>query len=120
MKPHGVSAASEHRPGDRFLFGPFEFRPVERLLLHQSVPVVLGSRAMDILLCLLDRHGDVVSPAELLASVWSEISVEPAALRVQISALRKALANADPGTRQQQGRPRLGPPGRHQSRAPPT
>jgi predicted ATPase len=54
---------------------------------------------MDILLCLLERQGDVVSPAELLASVWRGISVEPAALRVQISVLRKALEEADPGVR---------------------
>jgi predicted ATPase/DNA-binding winged helix-turn-helix (wHTH) protein len=92
-----VSAASEHSPGDRFLFGPFEFRPVERLLLCQDVPLVLGSRATDILLCLLERQGEVVSPAELLASVWPGINVEPAALRFQISVLRKALAEADPG-----------------------
>src|SRR5579859_5961645 len=94
-----VSAPPDHRPGDRFLFGPFEFRPTQRLLLHQNVPVVLGSRAMAILLCLLERRGDVVSPAELLASVWRGINVEPAALRVQISVLRKALADADPGAR---------------------
>jgi predicted ATPase len=54
---------------------------------------------MDILLCLLERQGDVVSPDELLASVWRGINVEPAALRVQISVLRKALAEADPGAR---------------------
>jgi predicted ATPase/DNA-binding winged helix-turn-helix (wHTH) protein len=94
-----VSAAGEHRPGDRFLFGPFEFRPVERLLLRKNIAVVLGSRAMDILLCLLERQGDVVSSAELLASVWRGINVEPTALRFQISKLRKALADADPGAR---------------------
>ncbi|MDB5480007.1 MAG: hypothetical protein JWO83_1060 [Caulobacteraceae bacterium] len=54
---------------------------------------------MDILLYLLERQGDVVSPDELLASVWRGINVEPAALRVQISVLRKALAEADPGAR---------------------
>lgn len=92
-----VSAAREHRSGDRFLFGPFEFRPVERLLLRQNIPVALGSRAVDILLCLLERQGEVVSPDELLASAWPGLNVDPTALRFQISGLRRALAEADPG-----------------------
>ena len=86
----------EHRSGDRFLFGPFELRPVERLLLHQGVPVALGSRAMDILLCLLEREGDVVSADELFRRVWRGVNVEPSTLRVQVSALRKTLGEADP------------------------
>jgi predicted ATPase/DNA-binding winged helix-turn-helix (wHTH) protein len=54
---------------------------------------------MDILLCLLERQGDVVSSNELLASVWRGLNVEQTALRAQISVLRKALAGADPGDR---------------------
>ena len=92
-----MSAAREHRPGDRFLFGPFEFRPVERLLLRQNAPVALGSRATDILQCLLEHQGDVVSPDDLLAGAWRGLNVEQTALRFQISGLRKALAAADPG-----------------------
>jgi hypothetical protein len=91
MTPH-VSAAGEHRPGDRFRFGPFEVRPVERRLVCQDVPVIVGSRAMDILLCLLERQGDVVSSAKWLTLVWRGLNVEPAALRFQISGRRKALA----------------------------
>jgi predicted ATPase/DNA-binding winged helix-turn-helix (wHTH) protein len=94
-----VSTTLEHRSDDRLLFGPFELRPAERLLLRDGAPVALGSRAMDILLCLLEREGDVVSPDELLAGVWRGVNIEPAALRVQISVLRKALAEADPGAR---------------------
>jgi predicted ATPase/DNA-binding winged helix-turn-helix (wHTH) protein len=82
---------------DRFHFGPFEFRPAERRLLCQGTPLVLGDRAMDILQCLLEHHGDVLSNEELLASAWPGINVEPVTLRVQISGLRKALAEADPG-----------------------
>ena len=94
-----VSAADQHRPGDRFLFGPFEFRPVERRLLRQNVPVVIGSRALDVLLCLLERQGDVVSHDDLLTNAWRGFNVEQTALRVQISVLRKVLADADPGAR---------------------
>jgi predicted ATPase/DNA-binding winged helix-turn-helix (wHTH) protein len=86
----------EHRAGDRYVFGPFELRPAERLLLRDGAPVNLGSRAMDVLLCLLERDGEVVSPDELLARVWRGVTVEPSALRVQVSALRKALSEAEP------------------------
>jgi predicted ATPase/DNA-binding winged helix-turn-helix (wHTH) protein len=94
-----VNTTLEPRSGDRLLFGPFELCPAERLLLRDGGPVALGSRAMDILLCLLEHEGEVVSPDELLARVWHGVNVEPAALRVQISALRKALAEVDPGAR---------------------
>ena len=84
----------QHRLGDQILFGPFELRPAERLLLRQGTRVVVGSRAMDILICLIERQGDVVSPDELLGRVWRGVAVEAAALRVQVSALRKALGEA--------------------------
>ena len=83
-------------PGGGFRFGPFELRPAERLLLHRGVPVALGSRAMDILLSLIEREGELVSPEELLDRVWRGVNVAPSALRVQVSALRKALGEADP------------------------
>jgi predicted ATPase len=51
---------------------------------------------MDILLSLLEHRGEVVGADELLASVWRGIVVEPTALRVQVSALRKALAAVEP------------------------
>jgi DNA-binding winged helix-turn-helix (wHTH) protein len=92
-----MSTALDH--SERFLFGAFEFRPAERRLLCRDARVVLGSRAMDILLCLLERPGDVLSNEELLAGAWRGITVEPGTLRFQISELRKALAEADPGGR---------------------
>ena len=94
-----MSVAGEYKSGDRFLFGPFEFRPAERLLLCRGVPVSLGGRPMDILLCLIERQGDVVSYNELLASVWRRTNVELSAMRVQISVLRRTLVEADPDAR---------------------
>ena len=51
---------------------------------------------MDILLRLVEREGEVVSAEALLASVWRGVNVEPTALRVQVSVLRKALGETDP------------------------
>jgi TolB-like protein/DNA-binding winged helix-turn-helix (wHTH) protein len=54
-------------------------------------PVAIGSRALDILLVLVERPGDLVSRAELLASVWPGTVIEDSNLNVQIAALRRVL-----------------------------
>src|SRR5262245_39789061 len=80
-------------------FGPFRLLPVERVLLEGERPVRLGSRALEILLALLERSGEVVGKNELMARVWPKIVVEEAALRVHVSALRKALGCGQGGLR---------------------
>jgi len=94
-----MSTPPEPRSGDRLLFGPFELRPTERLLRRDGDSVAIGSRAMDILLRLLERPGEMVGRDALLAAGWGELNVEPAALRVQVSLLRKTLAAGDPNAR---------------------
>ena len=94
----GQGESGQGESGDRFYFGPFELRPIERLLLCDGAPVRLGGRAFDLLLCLVEREGEVVSPDELLGRVWRGVNVQPAALRVQVSALRKALGDSDAAT----------------------
>src|SRR5207237_2086239 len=59
------------------------------------VSVAIGSRALDILGLLIDRHGDVVSKEEILNAVWPGV-VEGANVTVQISALRCALDDGRP------------------------
>ncbi|MBV8577265.1 MAG: winged helix-turn-helix domain-containing protein [Acetobacteraceae bacterium] len=51
----------------------------------------MGSRALDILGVLVDRAGEVVSRAEILARVWPGTAIEDSNLNVQIAALRRAL-----------------------------
>lgn len=72
-------------------FGRFELRPSERLLLVDDTPAALGSRAFDLLLCLVTHRDRVLSKAELLAQVWPGQVVEENNLSVHISALRKIL-----------------------------
>ncbi|MEJ0044826.1 MAG: winged helix-turn-helix domain-containing protein [Rhodospirillales bacterium] len=52
----------------------------------------LSSRAFDILLLLVEKRGRVVSKDEILATVWRGMIVEENNLAVQVSALRRALA----------------------------
>lgn len=68
-----------------------EIRADERRLLARGVPVVLGGRAFDLLLALVERRDRVVGKDELLQTVWPGVVVEENNLTVQISSLRKAL-----------------------------
>ena len=54
-------------------------------------PVTIGSRALEVLGVLIERHGDLVSRDEFLAAVWPNTVVEEANLAVQISALRRVV-----------------------------
>ena len=80
-------------------FGPFRLLPAQFLLLEGNEPVPLGSRALEILVVLLERPGELVSKQELMRRVWPDTFVEPANLTVHISALRRVLRDAQDGNR---------------------
>ena len=80
-------------------FGPFRLLAAQRLLLEGDNPVRLGSRAFDILAALVERPGEVVSKKELIARVWPKTFVEDANLKIQVSALRRALGDGQGGHR---------------------
>jgi hypothetical protein len=72
-------------------FGRFRVLLRHRQLLADQVPIELGTRAFDLLLVLLKSDGSLVTKEELLNRVWLGIVVSEANLKVQVSALRKAL-----------------------------
>src|SRR3984885_15102076 len=72
-------------------FGPYVLNPTQRVLWRVTRPVRLGSRAREILICLVERAGSVVSKNELIKRVWPETIVEEGTLRVHIASLRKIL-----------------------------
>ena len=80
-------------------FGPFRLLPSQFLLLEGDKPVHLGSRALEILIVLLERPGELITKQELLARVWPNIFVEPANLTVHVSALRRTLRDGRDGNR---------------------
>src|SRR5262245_8051843 len=63
-----------------FAFGRFRLLAAQFLLLEGDKPVPIGSRALEILIVLLDRAGELVSKQELMAEVWPNLFVEPANL----------------------------------------
>jgi DNA-binding winged helix-turn-helix (wHTH) protein len=80
-------------------FGPFCLLPTQFLLREGDKPVPLGSRALEILIALLERPGELVSKRDLMARVWPNVFVEPANLTVHMSALRRALRDGRDGHR---------------------
>ena len=80
-------------------FGPFRLLPTRRLLLEGNEPVHLGSRALDLLIALVERPGEVVSKSELIARVWPHVFVVEGNLKLNIAALRRALADGQAGNR---------------------
>jgi len=84
---------------DVLSFGPFSLFAAERLLKKADEPVPLGGRALDILIALAERAGEVVTQKELISTVWPDVTVEEANLRFQMSALRKALGDGRGGAR---------------------
>jgi predicted ATPase/DNA-binding winged helix-turn-helix (wHTH) protein len=84
---------------DVLSFGPFDLFAPERLLKKADEPIPLGGRALDILITLAERAGEVVTHKELIERVWRDVKVEEANLRVHISALRKALGDGRDGAR---------------------
>jgi predicted ATPase/DNA-binding winged helix-turn-helix (wHTH) protein len=80
-------------------FGPFRLSPVARVIERDGVPLALGDRALDILIALVTRPGEIVSHRDLTAHVWRDLVVSPGTLRVHMSALRKALGDGKGGVR---------------------
>jgi predicted ATPase/DNA-binding winged helix-turn-helix (wHTH) protein len=80
-------------------FGPFRLLTEQRLLLEGDLPVRLGSRAFDILVVLVEHAGEVVDKEQLIARAWPQTFVEEANLKIQMSALRRALGDGQGGKR---------------------
>jgi DNA-binding winged helix-turn-helix (wHTH) protein len=72
------------------MFGVFEFRRSERLLLRAGEAVPLGARAFDLLAQLIEHRGEVLSQRTLMARVWPGVRSD-SAIRVQVTNLRKAM-----------------------------
>jgi predicted ATPase/DNA-binding winged helix-turn-helix (wHTH) protein len=84
--------------GTIYRFQHFELVPLARSLSADGRPVRLSSRAFDILVHLVAHAGCAVPKERLIEHVWPSTIVEDVNLRVQMSSLRKALADGGRGT----------------------
>ena len=84
---------------ETYIFGSFQLVPSQRLLLNGGRSLRLGSRALEILITLVERAGETVSKDQLIGRVWPDTVVDEGALRVHVAAVRKALGDGREGNR---------------------
>ena len=72
-----------------FSFAEFQIDVNRRVLLKREKVVALNPKAFDLLLTLVENHGQVLDKEQLLNKVWADQFVEENNLTVHISALRK-------------------------------
>lgn len=90
--PDSTPAATPASRADAVRFaGRYELQPLERRLLIDGSPANLGSRALDLLLVLIEQPGVLLTKNQLLDRVWPGLVVEENNLAAQVSSLRKLL-----------------------------
>jgi TolB-like protein len=82
--------------GSVFLFEGFRLDRQARALFRRDeagafVPIVVGSRALEVLVVLVERAGDLISRDEMIAAAWPATVVGDNNLNMQIAALRRIL-----------------------------
>lgn len=75
----------------RYLFGPFTLETGPRVLIRDGTPLPVPPKAVETLLALIERAGDVVTRDELIERVWPDSFVEPNNLAQHISLVRRVL-----------------------------
>jgi DNA-binding winged helix-turn-helix (wHTH) protein len=82
---------------EAFVFGAFRLLPAQRMLLEDGKPVHLGSRALDVLVALVQSAGDTLHKDQRIARAWPDTVVDEGAVRVHVAALRRALGDGRGG-----------------------
>ncbi|MBR0845625.1 winged helix-turn-helix domain-containing protein [Bradyrhizobium liaoningense] len=80
-------------------FGPFRLFPKSRLLEKEGTPLHVGGRALDILIYLAERPGEVIDKRELVKRIWANVNVDEGSLRFHVASLRKALGDTGKSAR---------------------
>ena len=82
---------------DSIEFGPFRCLPSQHILLENGKQVHIGSRALEILIFLLEHAGEMCGKDEIMSRVWPGMFVDESNIRVHIAGLRKALNDGKNG-----------------------
>src|SRR6267143_1309877 len=80
-----------------YTFGKFRLDRRSRVLSCSGELVALYPKAIDVLVFLVEKHGNVATKEELLEGVWPGTFVEESTLTRSISVLRKALGDTPEG-----------------------
>jgi DNA-binding winged helix-turn-helix (wHTH) protein/Tol biopolymer transport system component len=79
-------------------FGPFRVDPEQRILFRENEPIFLSPKAFDLLMALLERHGQVVLKDDLMKQLWPDTFVEESNLGQHVFQLRRALGDRAQGS----------------------
>jgi eukaryotic-like serine/threonine-protein kinase len=80
-------------PQRTYCFGEFELNVGSCSLSRKGEPIPLGSKAFEVLTCLVSRAGQVVTKDEMLHTVWPDSFVDESNLAQQVFILRKTLGD---------------------------
>ncbi len=80
--------------GEPFLVGTWRVEPSINRLVRGGIVVQLEHKAMDVLLCLADRAGELVAKHDLLDVVWETEFVADNTLQRRVAELREALGDS--------------------------
>lgn len=89
-------------------FGPFQLDATKHVLWCHSERVDLAPKVIEILVVLVQHHGQLVEKEELMKAVWPDTFVEEANIAVHISTLRKVFEERSNGERFIETVPRRG------------
>jgi hypothetical protein len=64
---------------ETFVFGSFRLIPAQRTLLDDGKPLRFGSRALDILVTLVEHAGETLPREHLIARTWPDTVVDEGA-----------------------------------------
>jgi DNA-binding winged helix-turn-helix (wHTH) protein/TolB-like protein len=78
-------------------FGDFRLDAGHRMLYHKDEELSLAPKAVETLVALVERRGEIMSKDELLEVVWPDAVVEESNLFVYLSVLRKTLGTQENG-----------------------
>ena len=76
-----------------YRFGPFEFDQAGCRLYRDNAPVDLPPRLLDLLALLVARPGDLLTKADLIATLWPGVFVTDNSLTRAVSELRRGLGD---------------------------
>src|SRR5260221_5080438 len=73
--------------------GAWRINPKSGQIARNGETARVEVRTMRLLLCLAERHGEVVSIDDLLSQVWSDVTVSPDSVYQAVASLRRLLGD---------------------------
>lgn len=77
------------------VFGDFRLDRDDRSLWKNGEPVNLPPKAIELLILLVERKGQIVSREDIISTIWADTFVEDGNINVTISLLRKTLGGKE-------------------------